>query len=266
MSKPLPLSLALALLAFSCATDFGQGPLTVEPVIGKVEFRIAEIHRSDGASPFVGIEMRSEQIFGCINYGILHTLRQNGSDLHLSIQGATIGPICATALGPATAVNFADLPVGAYSMRLEMNGQTDRYGITVTSKAIHLVPIDAGISRPMERLVWRYPRQSFAILGGTLAGDEWLVMALVDSLRKRIPVQEIHAPPDGRWPFARSVAGYARPAEPRYFLYQHDVDFESAGALLKEFSERYLKNRSGAGIWLENWKRQYYYSWRLINQ
>ncbi len=266
-SPPLLLAFSLVFLISSCATDFGEGPLTVVPINeGKIELRVAEFHRNEGVPPVVGILMSSEQIFGCMNYSILHLLHQRGNDIHLSIHGATIGPICATALGPATAINFPDLPVGSYSFRVMMNGRNDRYDLTITHTAIRLSPMDTSISRPMEQLSWRYPKSSFAFYAGTMLGDEWLVAAFVDSLKQRIPVQEISAPTDGRWPYARTVAGYAWNATPRYFVYQHEGHFDLAVSVLKEFAERYLRGRSGVGFWIENWMRQSYFSWILMNQ
>ncbi|MBM4168528.1 MAG: hypothetical protein FJ215_05160 [Ignavibacteria bacterium] len=267
MSHPRPLLLALSLVLMipSCATDFGEVPLTIVPIEGKVEIRVAEFHRGEAVPPVVSILMRTEQIFGCVNYSVLHTLLQRGDGIFLLIHGASIGPICATALGPAASVNFIDLPAGTFLLHVEMNGRRDRYELTITSATIHLLPIDTSISRPMERLAWRYPRQSFALFAGTMAGDEWLVGAYVDSLKKRVPVREIVSPEEGRWPYDRTVTGYARNAPPRYFLYQLDSHFERAASVLREFSEEHLKGRPGVGFWIENWKRQSFQSWRLMN-
>lgn len=251
----------LSLFASGCVVDFGQEPPDLKSLNGKVHILISEKHPSEDQDPIIAISMVSEHIFECINYRIVYTLSKNGNTLNLHIEGVTIGPICATALGPATATHFLNLPVGTYTLRVHLDGYIDTYTVHIANDAIQLIPSEPFVSKPLELLVWRYPKPSFAFYAGTLIGDEWLVNAFVDTLRKHLPLQELNVPRSGRWPYARSIGGYHSNAQPRYFRYQHEAQFDSAGSLLKAFSIRFLNNRSGAGFWIENWRAKTYMSW-----
>jgi hypothetical protein len=145
-----------------------------------------------------------------------------------------------------------------------MDGRTDSYDLEVSDFAVRLTPRDTVVSRPEAQLVWRYPPQSFAYYCGTLVQDAWLCEAFRDSLQKNLSLILLQPPSSGTWPYPLRSDGYWYNAPARFYRYATEADFDSAGAILRSFAHAHLKNRSGAGLSLRNWRNAYYYSWKFV--
>ncbi len=268
MPKRILAFLSMSLIFVTCDFPLDGKKINLETLNGKVIVGVQELYEryDQPEDPKIAIVLRSEHIFGCINYHIEHQFQKKGNDLSLAILGASIGPICLTALGPATASLFPGLSSGAYRLSITMDGRTDDYELILTDAAIRLTARDTVVSRPEDGLVWRYPPQSFAYYCGTLTQDAWLCEAFNDTLKKYLALAEIQLPKTGRWPYPRASSGYYYDAPARFYRYATEANFDRAGALLKSFSKSFLKDRMGAGLSLVNWQNRYYYSWVLINQ
>lgn len=263
MNKIVLATVTVAALISGCDFPLGEEPIRLESLHGKVIVEVKErFERYDQPSnPALAIVLRSEHIYGCVNYHIDYLYQRTGTVLDLSIKGASIGPVCLTALGPATATFFPGLSSGTYQLHVTMDGRTDKYVLAISESAICLTPRNTAVSRPGARLVWRYPPQSFAYYCGTLTQDAWLCDAFRDSLHKYLPLQEIQPPTTGEWPYPLASQGHYFDSPARFYRYVSEADFDSAGALLRAFTYAHLKNRSGVGLSLRNWRNAYFYSW-----
>ena len=62
-------------------------------------------------------------------------------------------------------------------------------------------------------------------------------------------------------PYARTASGYYYNAPARYYRYETEADFETAKALLRQFSQEVLRHHEGDGLSVWNWKGDQGMSW-----
>ncbi len=208
----------------------------VTPIEDKIILAISEEYSAPDRieEPTPALIMKTERIYGCLNYHIDHQFVRIGSELRLNISN--------------------------------VRQDIDRYSLHMTDSSISLVPSNTNVSTTRSELVWRYPRLSFAYYSGTMTGDEWLSQAFDDTLNKYLALERILVPPIGRWPYPLTSMGHYYDAPARFYRYTSEADYDTAGALLKAFSKSLLKDKPGAGFSLVNWRNKYYLSWLLQNQ
>jgi hypothetical protein len=212
------------------------------------------------SDPTLTVALRSEHFFSCLNDHLDHLYQRRGTVLDISLTGVSIGPVCLTALGPATAAIQPNLSNGIDLLNISMDGRTDSYDVEISDSAVRLTPRDTVVSGPEPQLVWRYPPQSFAYYCGTLTHDTWLCDAFRDSLQSKLSLILLQPPSFGVWPYPLRSEGYDDNASARFYRYATEADFDSAGAMLRSFAQAHLQQRSGVGLSLRNWRNAYYHS------
>ena len=73
-------------------------------------------------------------------------------------------------------------------------------------------------------------------------------------------------PEYGQIPYPASSDGHYYEMPAKYFIYENERDFETAGEILRVYSNNIVSQYEGVGIKLINWKNKIYRSWLLINE
>jgi hypothetical protein len=251
MTKPLTIIIPLVTAVLGLSCQLFEDSNKTEPLRGRILFRVNEETYSgtdQPHDPYIAITIQTEYEYPCFNYGISYKFHRQSNDLEFTIYDVYIGGFCLTAPGPATLFMPVDLSAGEYTLVIHHEGSTNKHIVIVTDSSIVLRAGDTTISRPEDTLYWRVPHQSFYYSCQYYrdVNDGWACDAFLDTLRNLHFLSEKQIPDRGRWPY---------PPEP-YFIYRREADYDSAGALLKRFSQAYLNYDRSASIVLTNWRQK----------
>jgi hypothetical protein len=259
-----PRALTASLLVVSAFFTTHCSVSDLLPVEGKIFFSVLETHRSYdcNCAPDITLVMKTEKIYGCLNYQIKTEIFRSGGQIDLKISG--IEPpegYCLTAMGPATARKALELPEGTYTLNLSYNYAVDRYHLIVNADSLQVVSTVPSFSQPEFSVYWRYPKNSFVYLCGTMTETSWICDDFLSRLLKDVNLEEFTFPDYGEIPYPRSSEGHYYDAPARYFRYQSEADFDMAGEILKTYSKDVISQYEGVSLWLQNWKNKTFRSW-----
>jgi hypothetical protein len=261
----LPAVLIGLIVLSSCAAP----PADLNAREGRIFFSVSEVFRNgaEGVEPSLGLGQETEKIYGCCNYSIAASLHRFGGRLNISIEGIEMYDVCLTALGPATRLDLLELEEGVYDLEFMDGPNRCHYILTVTENAF-LVADPPGVAppgfvKPKFRVWWRYPRNSFAVLCGTMEDSAWVNEDFLQKLRAAVGLEEITFPADGELGYPRAPEGHWVDHPARYFAYAAESDFAAAGEVLEAYVRDVIGRMPGVGIWLINWKNQSFRSWMM---
>ncbi|GAA3924514.1 hypothetical protein [Hymenobacter algoricola] len=156
-------------------------PLPSLSITGRVQMRAQEWRT--GQRRTLVLRFQDEGGYPCFNYGLVTDFERHDKLLRLTFTGVTAADgICLTAIGPASSlVDISTLPVGAYSLRLQVGNATttgtlelQSTHITLTSSNPSLVEVPTPELRFMpSSIIWgtavtSLPNITAAILGDSL--------------------------------------------------------------------------------------------------
>lgn len=235
------------------------------PIDGKLKFNISESYAdyNKAGLPVIYFNLKTEKIYGCLNYEIITDITTSNRNVDVNILGIREPNICLTALGPAASSTPIELPDGTYNLNIHSADFSNTYNISVNDKSINIDGTSFTETEPAHRINWRYPKNSFAYLCGTLTQDSSIYNDFLDTLKSKIDLQEFTFPDSGNIPYPTRSAGHYNDMPARYFYYKNEIDFNKIGDILKSYKEKYLKDKTGYGIQVINWLNKYFYSWLL---
>jgi hypothetical protein len=214
--------------------------------------------------PFTKINLTTKEIFGCSNFKILTNNYISMNKIDIECEGIILDGDCQTAMGPATADRPLRLTKGIYSLNIKQQDIIDKYDLIITDTLISVESTGNNlISEPSYNIYWRYPENSFALIGGTTEETKWVYYEFVELLKDSINLQEIIFPNYGKICYPYKSQGHYVDMPEKYFKYTNDEDFDRVGSLLNTYSKNVISNYSGIGIWICNWKNKKYFSWIL---
>ena len=147
--KLLMLILLLMFLSFlsSCKVN-NPSNSEFQPLEGKIIFSLTEGHEYQDAvgNPKIVLKMRTEKIYGCINYSIVTRVLRLDKGISVVVYGISISNVCLTALGPARHEEFLNLPEGEYPLSFSYWGTTDRYKVKISDSSIEVVLIESNFT------------------------------------------------------------------------------------------------------------------------
>ena len=257
---------AVAAFLLVCLFIASRCTSNLQSIDGRVFFSVSEGFQNDYSegTPRILLTMRTEKIYGCCNNRIVSEITRSGGYITVHLKGILFPEIGLTALGPAGSRDFLDLPEGVYSLNFLQWSSPDKYALTVRKDAIEIVPGLTTYTVPDYSVFWRYPRNSFVFLCGTMVETAWMAEDFLSRLQKIIRLEEFHFPDYGELPYPRSSEGYYNNMPARYFLYQTEDDFDKAGEVLRSYAQSIMANYEGVGISLTDWKGRFFYSWLYI--
>ncbi|MDH5415169.1 MAG: hypothetical protein OEW87_13620 [Flavobacteriaceae bacterium] len=235
----------------------------LEPLEGDIKFSIAEGYEDHDLieSPRIMLSMVTEKIYPCCNYSIISEISVKSKIIAIELIGIYIPEVGLTALGPASASSFLDISEGEYQLYFYYRNTKDKYILTVTDSFIKITEEVAQFTNPEFNLYWRYPRNSFAYLCGTITENSWLGDDFLDTVLSKITFRQFQFPDSGKIPYPCSSMGHYYNMPARYFLYEKDENFDKAGEILTSYTQNVIVYYPGTSISLINWKNKKYYSW-----
>lgn len=241
--------------------DYG----TITPLDSKIIFKVIESY--DGyetvSAPEIFIEMQTEKIYRCCNYGISTHSRFEDRKVIVDIGGIFKPGVCLTALGPATARIKIGYISGVYEIEFRNENFTDKYNLLVSDSLIILDGHGTPNTNPSTFFMYRYPKKSVAYLCGTLLSDSSLCSKFIDTLHSVISITEFHFSDIAEIPYPKSSQGHYYDADARFFYYQNESDFEKSREVMKSFKQSYFPDNYGTGLSVISWMNKKIYSWML---
>ena len=262
--KVVLLFLAVGLLVL---TDCS--PKDIQPFEGRLFFAVKESYRqmAEGVEPSLYLVMETEKIYGCCNYRIPFDLGRYGARLNVDIRGIEVPVICLTALGPAVGARFLEIENGIYSLEFHCgSARRSVYELAVNGEAITIAESSGAggtFTVPQSTLLWRYPRNSFAVICGTTVETDWVFEDFLGRLQAGVDLVPHEFPLDGEIGYPRAPQGYYVNHPSRFFLYGEDEDFMAAGEILREYVRDVIGGMTGVNIWLLSWKNESFRSWMM---
>ncbi|MFC1726096.1 hypothetical protein ACFL4T_10755 [candidate division KSB1 bacterium] len=253
----------IALITFHCNKINGESENELLPIEGDINFSIREIHRNynETSEPEIFISFSTEKIYPCCNYPIIFNPFKSAHHILLSLYGIEVPDMCLPALGPACGGYFLDIDNGKYNLCFRYRDIDDRYVINVSDTSIVITETEPQYTKTGYNVYWRYPPNSFAYLCGTTTETSWICENFLNSLKNAVNISEFQFPGYGQIPYPPSSAGHYYDMPAKYFYYEKENDFETAGEVLRAYSENVVIQYSGVGISLINWKNKKFLSW-----
>ena len=150
-TKAVALSSMILFLLFlqNCQT---KNPLNsqIKPLEGTIIFNIAEglPDNEPVSTPRIMLSMRTEKIYGCINYKLATEVSRSRTDILVFLSHVYIGNVCFTALGPARAQLPLDLTDGVYSLVISNRDFDDRYEVRVSGSSVEIIEKESHFTVP----------------------------------------------------------------------------------------------------------------------
>ena len=275
--------LAAALCTFGgCGDDPAQPPAqppeqpsdppsrTFLPLDSDVVFQVYEAYGTPDdqypnlnavSEPRVAIRVRTEREYTCSNYDIEYKKAISKSRVVLQLTGVSLGPGCATSIGPAKTAFFADLETGTYELVVLHDVRTAEFLVSVSDESFSVSPSEDAFARTEHSLYWRYPPKSFVYLCGTTNITRSMCSDFIEGLSRLVPIEEFSFPQTGHAPWPGSADGYQYAAPVRYFRYSDEADFQRAGATLEAYARDVIGSQQGIGISIRSWRNERFLSW-----
>jgi hypothetical protein len=232
------------------------------PIEGKVLFKVQETYYAENTEPVMTLLMETEKVYGCSNYQIEHTVSIAGKEIHVDLQGIYKGG-CDTSLGPASSREPLNLVDGSYVLRFTKGLFSSNSSLAVTPEKIEIGAVGLDFIIPQATVFWRYPKNSFAYLCGTTTDTAWIYDDFLAQMRTAVPLEELTFPDYGEIGYPGATQGHWYDGPARYFVYESESDFDSAGELLRTYTQQIISQYSGVAIWLLNWKNRSFRSWLM---
>jgi hypothetical protein len=216
--------------------------------------------------PFIKINLITKEVFGCSNFEILTNNNISADKVDIEYEKIAIDGVCLTSEGPATANIPLQLSKGIYYLTLKQQDIIDKHSVIITDTSISVESNgNSLISEPSNNIYWRYPENSFTLIGGTTEETKWVYDEFLDLLKDSVNLQEIIFPSYGKICFPYKSQGHYVDMPEKYFKYVNEEDFVRVGSLLNTYSKNVISKYSGIGVWVCNWKNKKYFSWVIVN-
>ena len=231
-----------------------------EPLISDILFIIAEEYpNNDIAEPSLVLSIKTKEIFPCGNYFIVIERKFEDNVLTIDLLSTDIGGICLTALGRAQVK--IPLDQGTSQIIFKNGNLVDQYNVYVSKDEVKIEPINSSFSFTEYNTYFRYPENSFACICGTSSDFPSICDNFKNELISKIPSLQEFEFGNGTLPYPDSSSGHGINTPTIFFMYQNETDFQIAGVVLSDFTQKNIAPNTGITIRLSNWKNQHFYSW-----
>lgn len=230
-----------------------------------INFR--EHHKdNEGSDPELFLEFKTKKIFGCVNYTIENEKLKTDTTIDIRLLGTSIGSVCLTAIGPATArIPFADVE-GKMKLVIRDGDFKDWYEIQVTQEKVDITPIFVTFSETGYKRYYRKPVNSFHFKCRTKDTMAHLCQDFHDLLINELEIEKFEFPDDGYNPYISANSQTRRFQASKYYIYNMVDEFHRAGELLESFTHEKIGDTQGNSLSIYNWQNTGYRSWTFQNQ
>lgn len=250
----------LALAAAACARGEPEParvtrPARFAPLEGTVSFWFEEAaERRPDAQPVPYLKTETEDLFAC-GATLWQDARLTGHELRVRIDGADVAGV-PSGCSPASGESALKLPPGTYDLVFAYRQWTDRYTLAVTRDRIQVGPGDGHFTHVQIPLIWRLPRNSFAVYCRTPRPEERERRCgeLAGELDRLAGIARISFPPGGADPFDPRGTYSDRSSATFYYRYAGGRTLHRARNVLDRIARR-DRDRGEARMWthLRTW-------------
>ena len=248
----------LAPLTLCLASPLGaqKAPEPVDSAHGRIAFSIFESYADSSGRTRVLLDASTEKPYGCLLPLVARMARTTDT---VVLDQWNIPPVfaCPSAMGPASGRIRLPWDVGTHTLVIRHLGAEDRYRIIISTDAIRVAPdgTPGRASILSDTLVWRFPRNSFAVRCGTIDLHAWVCAELFRLLDRTPGIEPVDIPLSGRDPFGDRFGDYGHwhnePA--RYFRTVGPRNFPRLERELQSFYDAYVGRRLGYSITVGDW-------------
>lgn len=252
-------------ITFSSCDILDSDGSSISPLDSKINFKVIESYDNyeTVSSPEIFVELISEKIYGCSNYGIVTNYKIGDKTIDINILGIDKPGVCLTALGPATGrIKLGELS-GIYEIKIRGDGFADNYNLLISDSLIILDGKETPNTNPLIHFLYRYPKNSFAYLCGTTLSDTSICEGFIDTLGSVINITEFNFSDIAEIPYPSSSQGHYYDANAKYFYYESEEEFDKIKEVMKSYKQTYFPNDNGVGLTIINWMNKKIHSWLL---
>ena len=255
------------LLLFSCtsgdevskSTEYSEYMLA-KSIKTDIDFMPEEIYtRNDVQIPELKLELRSREIYGCLNFGLEVSQFKNEKTLIIRFESIIKSGICLTAMGPAR--TMVDLPLDVNKIIFINGNKLDEYDVSINEEKVSFSAVSKSFTTSLYDDIFRFPEHSFAFVCGTNTDNTYIYDEFLDILREDPAFEEFEFEGAGRIPYVEASDGHWVNHSSKYFKYTEVSEFEKLAAVLNNFSSQHIEKNSGVSIALTSWDNRRYYSW-----
>lgn len=268
----MKLTLYLLSFCFIWITCDSTGVVNYDEIDSTIVLGFNEIHSSENTEPELHLGLATIDHYPCINYRIVTENKFSSKRIHVKVLGSTIGNICATALGPATTIIPINYTNGVYELVLEINSKEEIFELRFNDDSLELIRIVRRGYNFLPHIFiqnsdkwYKYPVNSFALVGGTNTNNTHLYENFLKQLKSNFSIREFTFDEDGVIPYPDSGSGHWVDFPSSFFTYESDAQFEEIGQSLINYSIENITPNTGVGFSLYNWKNQSFHSWITDN-
>ncbi|MCH9030066.1 MAG: hypothetical protein IH819_10745 [Bacteroidetes bacterium] len=252
----------IVVISFSSCDILDSENSTIFPLDSKVDFKVIESYDNyeTVSTPKVFIELITEKIYGCFNYGIVTEYKIGDKTIDINIIGINKPGVCLTALGPAYArIKLGELS-GVYEITIQGDEFNNNYNLLISDSLIILDGKETPNTKPLIHFLYRYPKNSFAYLCGTTLSDTTICEGFIDTLKSVINITEFNFSDIAEIPYPSSSQGHYYDANAKYFYYESEEEFDKIQEVMKSYKQTYFPNDDGVGLTIINWMNKKFHS------
>lgn len=244
-----------------CSEEADEVLLDTEPLWLKVYERVS--NNNEAFPPELTLQLATKRSFHQPPR-LLASVDIQGNNIRVtahSIQDINHGTCCFS--GSAKFQSMLDVPEGDYELEIITADDTDQFALSISDSMIQLVPVEASFVSAMTAKLYRYPKMSFFYTCRTTPELAWMCEAFAARLESNLTLeQHFFSDSSAWWPYPRGLAGGSNYIyQARYYRYLKRADYESIGALMKQFNESAITESTYATLIITNWRWEYFYSW-----
>jgi hypothetical protein len=219
------------------------------------------INDKEIGTPKIYLNLFTEKQYPCCNYGLKLQKTVNGNDISIKIYNVIEPNVCLTAFGPVSEVLPLDLPNGNYNLKVYTNRLVDNFVITISNEKIFIKGQSNKNSYSLYDTYYRFPKNSFAYMCGTLASTKYIYDDFLDTLKSKISLREFTFPTNGQKPYPDSMGGHYYERAAKYFIYESEEEYDKIGQILNTYTKNHSQDMYGVSIRITNWLNKSYFSW-----
>lgn len=228
-----------------------------------ITFSVVETHDQANAintpvEPHVELQMKTNDIYPCINYRIVSDISQTSTEKNVTIDGVKDPGVCLTALGPAQNEFKLNIEPGKYDLTFFYKMQLFDYQLTVEESSIKVTGDGGSFVSSETETFWRYPENSFTFLCRSTQDTRWMCEDFEHMLNDSLRVTSFEFPDEGTVPYPTESEQYDIA---NYYSYPEESVFQKAGEMLEAYSDSVVIQQEGAYLSVISWKNQGFRSW-----
>ena len=136
----------------------------------------------------------------------------------------------------------------------------EKESLTLESKYVSVADSLPQIALKFNRF-YRYPENSFVLLGSTRSNNSYKYEFFRDSLDKNPALTSFSFPGNGILPYDSEESGNEVNYPSSFYVYENEIDFKEIGEFLMNYSAENIYDDEGVYIHLRNWKNERIVSW-----